>query len=336
MEAMAAPLNARYGYSSPQLQAVLERSIALADSLGRTDSVLSGLVGLWGSRFVQGRVADGHETATRALALVEPGSELSGAAHFAFGGSAVSLGMPAEALRHFEIAATLTRGASVSVGTRPDVHGPAWAAHAHWLPGHGDLALSSCRDAVRMARSIDHPYSLAVALAYAGITHQVRSDQAELRGTVAELRELCERYGFGYYREWGLVLDGWCRGNESGVELARRGIDNLKSEGSFTRMPYWLALLADLLGQIGRPDAARSTLDAATASAQARADVWWLPEVQRMRAAYDDHEAAAVSRLRAASELAASHGSVALLRRCEHDLAERGDRPETPGVRPPP
>ena len=144
LEAMAAPLNARYGYSSPELQQALERSIALAESLGRKDSTLTGLVALWASRFVQGRIADGYQTATRALALVDPGSELSGPAHFAVGGSAVSLGMPAEGLRHLELAAKLASGAcSLSVGTRPDVHGTAWAAHAHWLLGHDDDALSS-------------------------------------------------------------------------------------------------------------------------------------------------------------------------------------------------
>ncbi len=146
LEAMAAPLNARYGYSSPELQETLVRSIALADVLGRTDSALSAMIGLWASQFVQGNLDGGHRTATRALTLVEPDSELSGPAHFAFGGSAVSLGMPAEALRHFELAATLTRGMpSLSVGTRPDVHGTAFAAHAHWLLGHDDEALSSCR-----------------------------------------------------------------------------------------------------------------------------------------------------------------------------------------------
>ena len=143
LEAMAAPLNARYGYSSPELQQALERSIALAESLGRKDSTLTGLVALWTSRFVQGRTADGYQTATRALALVDPGSELSAPAHFAVGGSAVSLGLPAEALRHLELAAKLTSGAlSLINGTRPDVHSMAWAAHAHWLLGNDDDALS--------------------------------------------------------------------------------------------------------------------------------------------------------------------------------------------------
>jgi hypothetical protein len=45
----------------------------------------------------------------------------------------------------------------------------------------------------------------------------------------------------------------------------------------------------------------------------------------RMRAAYDE-EQAAVSRLRSAAQMASAHGSVALLRRCEHELTARGVR----------
>jgi DNA-binding SARP family transcriptional activator/tetratricopeptide (TPR) repeat protein len=335
LEAMATPLNARYGYSSPDLQQTLERSITLAESLGRRDSVLTGLVGLWTSRFVQGRTADGYQVAKRALALVDPGSEQSGPAHFAVGGSAVSLGMPAEGVRHLELAARLASGAvSLSIGTRPDVHGTAWAAHAHWLLGNDDDALSACHGAIRLARSIDHPFSLAVALAYGSITHQMRGDMPGLRDAVDELRELCVRYGFAYYREWALILDGWSRTDEPGTRLAQQGIDNLRSEGSFARMPYWLALLADLAARNGSPDTARATLDAAIAAAHAHDDVWWLPEVMRMRAMYDDDDEAAIARLRSAAQLASAHGSAALLRRCGRDLRRRGVRLPAPGVLP--
>jgi tetratricopeptide (TPR) repeat protein len=321
LQAIAAPLNARYGYSSPRLQQALERSVALAESLGRKDSTLTSLVALWTTQFVQGRSVEGYQTARRALALVDPGSEPSGPAHFAVGGSAVTLGRAAEALRHLEIAAKLTSGTlSLSIGTRPDVHGTAFAAHAHWLLGQDDDALSSCQEAIRLARAIDHPYNLAVALAYGSITHQMRHDLPGLVDTVAELRELCERYGFAYYREWALILDGWSRADEAGLDLAQLGIGNLKSAGSFARMPYWLSLLADLSVRNGRPGAARATLDAALAAGHAYDDLWWLPEVMRMRAAYDDEEAA-ISRLRSAARMASDQGSAALLRRCERDLA---------------
>ena len=334
LEAMAAPLNARDGYSSPDLQQALERSIALAESLGRKDSTVTGLVALWSAQFVQGRTADSYQTATRTLSLAAPGSELIGHAHFAVGGAALSLGMPAEGLRHLELAAKMAGGAvSLSVGTRPDVHGTAWAAHAYWLVGHDDQALSACREAITLAREIDNPWSLAVALAYGGVTRQMRRDLPELRDMVDELRELCDRYDFAYYREWALILGGWSRADEPGIGLAQQGIDNLRSQGSFARMPYWLSLLAGLLERASRPDAARATLDAALATGHSHHDVWWLPEVMRMRAAYDG-EQAALARLRSAAQLASAHGSIALLQRCERDLRERGARLPAPGVLP--
>jgi tetratricopeptide (TPR) repeat protein len=334
LEAMAAPLNARYGYSSPELERALERSIDLAESLRRSDSTLTGLVALWGTQFVQGRIADGYETASRALTLVDPDSQLSGPAHFAVGGSAVSLGMPAEGLRHLELAAKLASGAVwLSVGTRADVHGTAFAAHAHWLLGHDAEALSACHGAIKLARAIDHPYCLAVALAYGSITLQMRHDRSELREMVGELRELCGRYDFAYYREWGLILDGWSCPGESGIDLARQGIANLKTAGSFARMPYWLSLLADLLARSDRLDAAQAILDAALIAGRERDDLWWLPEVMRLRAAYDEQEAA-IPRLRSAAEMASAHGSVGLLRRCEHDLSTRGVRIAPPSVLP--
>jgi DNA-binding SARP family transcriptional activator/tetratricopeptide (TPR) repeat protein len=334
LQAMAAPLNARHGYSSRELQQVLERSVVLAEALGRKDSTLASVVGLWTSRFVQGRTADGYATATRALALVDPESEPSGPAHFAVGGSAFILGRPAEAVRHLEIAARRASGAlSLSIGTRPDVHSLAFSAHAHWLLGHDDEALSSGPRAIKVARAIDEPYNLAVALAYHCVTHQMRDDLSGLTDTLAELSGLCERYGFAYYREWVLILDGWSRADESGIELARRGISNLRSAGSLVRMPYWLSLLADLSAKSNRPDAARATLDAALTAAHAHDDTWWLPEVMRMRAAYDDAESAP-ARLRSAAQLAAAQGSAALLRRCERDLAARGPGAGFPGVLP--
>ncbi|HTW00838.1 MAG TPA: AAA family ATPase [Streptosporangiaceae bacterium] len=336
LEAIAAPLNARYGYSSPRLQQALERSVVLAEALGRKDATLTGLVGLWMTQFVQGRAVEGYQTAKRALALADPDSEQSGPAHFAVGGSAVTLGRPAEALRHLGLAVRLTSGSpSLRTGTRADVHGEAFAAHAHWLRGQDDDARASCRGSIGLARTAGHPYSLAVALAYAGITHQLRGDLPRLRDTVTELRELCERHGFAYYREWALVLDGWARPGASGLDLAQAGIGHLKSAGSFARMPYWLSLLADLWERDDRPDAALATLDAALAAGRAYDDLWWLPEVMRMRAARDDAADQAAARLTAAARLAAAQGSVALLRRCERDLAavpSAGVRPA--GVRP--
>ena len=71
--------------------------------------------------------------------------------------------------------------------------------------------MRACREAIELARAIDDPYSLAVALAYGAVTHQMRHDLPELGDTVPSCVELCDRYDFAYYREWALILDGWSR-----------------------------------------------------------------------------------------------------------------------------
>ncbi len=323
LEAIAAPLLAHFGYASLRLQNCLERSLELAERLGRKDSTTWALFGLWGSRFVQGRIVECEQIAIRTLERVDDGSEERGSAHFACAGALLTLGRPAEALGHFDLAAELTTGDvhTWTIGTRPDVHGRGWAAHAQWLLGRSADAVATAQSAIRLAREIDQPYNLGVALAYAAVTLQMSGNRSELAETVGELEELCERYRFAYYPEWALILSGWNRSDESGVSMIRRGIDNLKMQGAFARMPYWLSLLADAAMQCGQP--ARPTLDAAYTTARARDDLWWLPEVMRQRAG-QENETVAVRGLISAARLAAEQGSVALLKRCQSDLAERG------------
>ncbi len=252
---MSAPLNAVRGYSSPEVQTTLERAATLSERLGQRHLLLTTLVGLFANRFVSGQTATAYEIGVRALALAEEGAppELLGQAHFAFAGGALTLGMPTTAISHFDLAHDLSRDAmSFVLGTRIEVHGRAWAAHAQWLHGNDARAAAFSEEAVRRAKEVDHPYSLAVALGYAAVTQQLRGDQAALGAAVAELRELCNRYQFAYYGEWGVILEGWMSGGGDGIARIQQGIGQLRSQGAFARMPYWLSLLADALIRHGQ------------------------------------------------------------------------------------
>ncbi len=253
LTALAAPLNAREGYASRALERDTQRSIALAESLGRADLVQAGSIVLGGIWYVQGRTADSYRVAARALALASPGSSTEGQARFIMGGAALAMGRPAEGLRHLSFAAGLGDGMELlSPGTRANVHATAWSAHAHWLLGDDESAVRAAEQAIGMARAIGDPYNGAIALAYSAITRQLLGDLPRLREDVAELRELCERYEFGYYREWGLILDGWSAVSARdgrATRLAADGAGDLKVQGAFARRPYWLSLLADLLAR---------------------------------------------------------------------------------------
>ncbi len=175
--AMAAPLTAQYGYASTELQGVLERVRDLAEQLGDTRVQLLSLVGLFAVRYVQGNIAESYEIANRSLELGQLHPDVEGQAHLAVAGSATTLGLHEQSLPHFELAHQLCYDAVPAiVGTRFEVHARAWSAHALWLVGREAEALHWCDWAIMRAEEMDHPYSLAVALAYAAITHQLRGD----------------------------------------------------------------------------------------------------------------------------------------------------------------
>jgi hypothetical protein len=199
------------------------------------------------------------------------------------------------------------------------------------LLGEDDRAVASCSDAVERARTAHHPYSLAVGLAFAAITHQIRGDKNALVATVEELEGLCRRYEFAYYSEWALVLGGWATGGEQGIARIQEGIGRLRSQGAYSRMPYWLSLLAELLTGCGRTEAARAVLDAAWVAAEERDDRWWLPEVLRLRAGLEAGEQA-VATLRGAVGLAGEQRSRRLELRSREDLVRLGVRDPSVGV----
>ncbi|HET7387929.1 MAG TPA: AAA family ATPase [Nocardioidaceae bacterium] len=286
LEQLLPPLNAWRGYASKQLEDHERRCNRLGERLGLVPVQASASIALFTTTFVQGDILESHGWGERALLLSEECPDLAGQAHMTYAGSGLTLGKVEESSRHFALACSLSgESDSLPIGTRTEVHARAWWAHALWLLGDAEGSRSACEQAEQVARAIDHPYSLAVALAYAAVTRQMHGDLAALEPTLAELTRLCERYDFAYYRQWSVVLTGWLRGGPAGLRQAREGIARLEAEGSLARMPYWLWLVADLHRGGGDLAAARAVLDAAIAFAVQHDDLWWLPEVRRARAA---------------------------------------------------
>ncbi|HEX3005697.1 MAG TPA: AAA family ATPase, partial [Angustibacter sp.] len=325
--AMSEPLNVAYGYAAPPLVENSERLVDLAGRLGRRRTLIASVVGLWGSRFVQGQHAEALRLARWAFELAETEADLATQGRFALGGSVATAGRSAEAVAHLDRTwADDPDLVSTVVGTRPRVHARAWSAHPCWLLGDDAGARERRDEAVREARRGGRPYDVVVALAYAAVTDQLLGDVDRLRQTADELTELCRRHEVAYYREWALVTGGWAVQGDDGVAAMERGIRRLQQQGALARMPYWLSLLAEGRARVGDAGGARAALDAAQAAAASRQELWWLPEVLRRRSALLTGPRA-VEALREAERLAAAHGSLAVRRRCRADLAARGEGP---------
>lgn len=313
--AKSAPLNAEFGYSSNRLRAELERSIELAERLSDDRQLILSLAGLFAVRYVQGDIAESFDIASRSLQLIPQCPEAAGEAHFAFAGAATSLGRHAEAVPHFEAAHRLSMDQPPSVvGTRPEVHGRAWSAHALWLLGQPGDADKWSRWAISRAEETEHQYSLAVAVSYAAITHQMLGD-VETAGAMSQrAREVCSRYGFAYYHEWGTIVEGWCMGGHAGIDQINEGLQSLRAQGAIARRPYYLGLLAETELAMGDVTGAARTLDTAIAAAREHSDIWWLPELLRLKG-HTCSESQAKAITADAVAVAQEHGSVALLDR---------------------
>src|SRR4029077_18298984 len=156
----------------------------------------------------------------------------------------------------------------------------AWSTHALWLLGDEDAAVAHADYAIALARRRDHKYSETLALAYAGLLHQMRRDTERTLACAEAVVELCQRYGFGDYGDWGSVLIGWARGQNEpaeGVKIIESALERLDANRAQARRPYFLSLLAQTYSRLNKRDQTRSILDRAIEMAIERGDVWWLP-----------------------------------------------------------
>jgi tetratricopeptide (TPR) repeat protein len=204
-----------------------------------------------------------------------------------------------------------------ALGMDLGVFARAFHSHTLWLLGDDEAAVSHVERAVAHARRLDHFYSMALALAYEALLHQMRGDAGKVLTQAEEVVALCDRYGFAYYGDWAHVLIGWARGLEQpaeGVEHIESALLRFDAARAQQRRPYYLSLLAETHVRLGNRERAASIVDAAITVARENADVWWLPALYFQKSELDPPPQRAAT-LRSALELARAQNSRSLERR---------------------
>ena len=75
-------------------------------------------------------------------------------------------------------------------------------AHTLWHLGDADQSLGRMDEALALAEQLAHPYSRALALAYAAMLHQFRGEPRLVRESAETALTLCHEQGFSYYLSW--------------------------------------------------------------------------------------------------------------------------------------
>jgi predicted ATPase/DNA-binding winged helix-turn-helix (wHTH) protein len=286
-------LMATQGWGVPEAEHVYLRARDLCHQLGDTQHLCLALWGLIAVSVVRTEIEKTRALSQELLRLAQGQCDpmFRIAAHMELAGSAFGLGELTLACEHFEQSAVLYDPAQhrvhvASVGVDLGVFCRAWAAHPLWHLGYPDQARRRSQEAVTLAQQLSHPFSQAIALAYAALLQQFCRDVQ----TVHELAEatiaLGTEHGFTYYLAWARILQGWVRvvreQSAAGLVQIRQGIDALQATGGSVRCHYYRALLAEAYGHVGQINEGMTSLAEACADVQTTGECWWEAELHRL------------------------------------------------------
>jgi tetratricopeptide (TPR) repeat protein len=290
---LSVALNSSRGYAAIEVEQNLDRVFTLSAADGRGQVPVRWLWVAFTLRFMLGDLKATRAISEQALerSAVDPSCRCE--AHHAMGAMLLSHGELEASRDHLEASLAAYDEAHPqcsALGSDLGVFAHAWYSHTLWLLGEENAAVAHAEQAITLAQRLDHKYSQTLALAYGALLHQMRLDPARVLACAEAAVELCARHGFGYYGEWARVLIGWARGQErpeEGIPIIESALESLDRSRAQARRPYYLSLLADTYGRLGKRDRAASIVDSAIGMALDRGDVWWVPALYLQRSDFE-------------------------------------------------
>ncbi|HLK21442.1 MAG TPA: AAA family ATPase [Bryobacteraceae bacterium] len=323
LAALGAVLVTTAGYSAAEVGETYERALELSKQL-ENRNILAILIGAWLFHIVRGDLEKAQQFGRDFIAVAErqsaPGRMTAG--YFLLSSAEFHLGHIEISQRHMAAAMEMESGPADSVLSMfagPDIRVfcRAYLAHLAWHRGE-DGAEAYALEAIESAERLRHPFSQAIALAYAALLHvfQGRSRAALERGR--EAVALCSRHGFIYYLAMANIAAGWATAMEgdaeAGLTQLRAGLDEMRRLGAEIRLPYYFALSAETFARTGRTGEALASLSSGFAFAGKNGEEWAMPELYRVQGvllAGEGKQGSAQASFRRGLEAARRSGSLA-------------------------
>ncbi len=259
--ALGASLIAMKGYAVPEVENAYTRARELCRQVEATPQLSQVLLGLRVFYLVRGELQTAYELAEQNMHLVQsvPDPIPLSVAHMALGECLYYRGELASALEHCEQAIALYD---------PRRLRPPWSwgddkvsSLSHtlgilWLLGYPEQSQQRSRQALVLARELSHPISLALALVFTALLHQLRQEGNAAQEQAEAAIALSTEQGFTQWLVTGTIVRGWALAEqgqgEEGIAQIRRGLAAWQAIGAELGWPYWLALLAEASGKVGQ------------------------------------------------------------------------------------
>jgi predicted ATPase len=291
---LGVPLIATEGYAAPDVGSVYRRARELCVRLGDTPEISQVLWGQWTFYTLRGELATARETAEEFLRLADrlpyPGLAMRG--HWAMEITHLHLGQCSQAIDHFEKALELYDPErhlddAFLYALNPGVAMRCFAAWAFWFLGYPDQGSSRMQEALVLARELSEPHSLAHALFFAAMFHQLRRE-AQLAQEYADAAiALSTEHKLMLYQALSTITLGWAQieqgGQEEAIERIRRGLVAHQATGATLLLPHFMGLLAGALCKTGQPAEGLLVLEEALSVADRNGERFYEAELYRLK-----------------------------------------------------
>jgi predicted ATPase len=281
------------GFGAPEVQHAYDRARELCRQVGEVPQLFPVLRGLATFYIVRAELQTGRELAEELLRLAQSAQDpaMLVAAHSMLGTTLFWLGEIASARVHLEQGIALYNPHQhrshtfLEVGTDPGVLCLIYAAQVLWLLGYPDQALTKSHEAPTLAHELSHPFSLAYALDFAALLHQLRQEWQAAQERAEAAMTLSTKERFPLWLAIGTILRGGTLAEQGqgpeGLAQMRQGWAVFQKTGAEVGRPYFLALLAEVYGRGGQAEEGLNVLDEALAAVQRTGERWCEAELYR-------------------------------------------------------
>jgi predicted ATPase/DNA-binding winged helix-turn-helix (wHTH) protein len=270
------------------------RALDLAQALGDAEYQLHALYMLWVHRLRAGEYRSALSLAQRFRQVAETdktdllgilaGVRLEGAAAFYLGDFAATR---AAMDRVVDKSSDIPRPFVVRLGVDQRILALTYSARVFWLQGFPDKALQTARAAVEEAHTLNHAYSLCLALSDGGSIAAMSGDVPAAQEFESALADCAEKHGFSVFRQAdGLALRGWIalsRGDKAGLRLLRSAIDDVRGLRVELRHTIFLEALTQSLAATKRAGEGVAIIQKTLEEASRNGGRWCLAELLRLR-----------------------------------------------------
>ena len=287
-------LLATRGFASKEVESTYSAARALCQQLSYASTEFSVLRGLWVYYFIRADLDAAHDLGRQLLKLADMDGR-SGyflEAHRVLGQTLIYRGDIAASRAHLEEALALYdprqhRSHIYLYGNDSGIVCSSYLAYSLWFLGHQDQAFRTSRKTLRKARQLAHPFSLALALAFAAYLHQHARDAAATIQLADEAIILSTEQGFPFWAKQEAILAGWALAEQGQIEEGRKrlreGLDDYREMGSGLACPWFLGLLAEVHAKGGQVNAGLEVLEEALVAIEQTGERLYLAEIYRLR-----------------------------------------------------